>query len=165
MPPDAQMDRPEFSVIITCYYEEQSILEFHERLTKALQSLGRTFEIVMVNDGSTDATFERLKSIFEKDAHVTTIVDLFRNTGQPCAMAAGIAHARGKDFIFMDSDLQLDPDPRMRFGRGGSVILEFLLTGVEQSQGDGLDSQGLADLVQHLLEHIIQVQGGGDGGG
>lgn len=101
---------PEFSVIITCYYEEKSIEEFHARLTRSMQSLGRTFEIIFVNDGSTDGTFEKLKRIHEKDPYVSTIVDLFRNAGQVCAMSAGIAHARGRHFIFMDSDLQLDPE-------------------------------------------------------
>lgn len=100
----------EFSVIITCYYEETTIDEFYSRLHKALESLGRTYEIVFVNDGSTDKTFERLKMIFDKNPHVTTIIDLFRNTGQAAAITAGIHHARGKNFIFMDSDLQLDPE-------------------------------------------------------
>lgn len=103
-------DRPEFSVIITCYYEEQSIREFHSRLTTAMQRTGRSFEIVMVNDGSTDRTFEKLCAIFNEDVHVSAVVDLFCNTGQVCAMSAGIAHGRGEHFVFMDSDLQLDPE-------------------------------------------------------
>jgi len=100
---------PEFSVIITCYYEERSIDEFHERLSKALESLGRTYEIIFVNDGSTDKTFEHLKRIFEKDPHVTVVANLFKNAGQAAAMTAGFTHARGRHFVFMDSDLQLDP--------------------------------------------------------
>ena len=100
---------PEFSVIITCYYEERSIDEFYSRLSKALESLGRTYEIVFVNDGSTDRTFDRLRGIYDGDPHVTTIIDLFKNAGQAAAMTAGFKHARGKSFVFMDSDLQLDP--------------------------------------------------------
>lgn len=101
---------PEFSIIITCYYEENSIEEFYGRLSRALESLGRTYEIIFVNDSSTDRTFEKLKAIFDRDPHVTTIIDLFRNAGQLAAMTAGIAHARGKNFLFMDSDLQLEPE-------------------------------------------------------
>lgn len=100
---------PEFSVIIACYYEEKSIEEFHTRLSKAMNSLDRTYEIVFVNDGSTDKTFEKLKMIYDADPNVTTIIDLFRNSGQLAAMTAGIAHATGRHFVFMDSDLQLDP--------------------------------------------------------
>ncbi len=119
-------DRPEFTVIITCYYEEKSIEEFHGRLTRAMQSLGRSFEIVMVNDGSTDGTMDKLRHIYDSDPHVTTIIDLFRNSGQVCAMSAGIAHARGKHFIFMDSDLQLDPEQVelliTRFDQGYDIV-------------------------------------------
>ena len=100
----------EFSVIITCYYEEKSIEEFYGKLSKAMNSLARSYEIVFVNDGSTDKTFEKLKMIFDKDPHVTTIIDLFKNAGQAAAVTAGIIHARGKNFVLLDSDLQLDPE-------------------------------------------------------
>lgn len=99
----------EFSVIITCYYEEKSIDEFYHGLSKAMNSLGRSYEIVFVNDGSTDKTFEKLKSIYAADPNVRTVIDLFRNSGQLAAMTAGIVHGQGKHFIFIDSDLQLVP--------------------------------------------------------
>ncbi len=103
------MTEPEFSVIITCYFEEKSIDEFHARLSAAMESTGRSYEIIFVNDGSTDATWERLKTIFEKDPRVSVCANLFRNAGQAAAMTAGFKEARGQHYIFMDSDLQLDP--------------------------------------------------------
>jgi len=99
---------PEFSVVITCYYEEKSIEEFYSRLSQALALAGRSYEIIFVNDGSTDRTFDKLKTIYEKDPNVTAIVDLFRNVGQLGAMTAGITQAQGNHFVFIDSDLQLD---------------------------------------------------------
>ena len=107
--PIGNPESPEFSVIITCYFEEKSIDEFYGRLSKALESLGRSHEIIFVNDGSTDKTFEHLKAIFEKDPKVSAVIDLFKNAGQAAAMTAGFTHARGRHFVFMDSDLQLDP--------------------------------------------------------
>jgi undecaprenyl-phosphate 4-deoxy-4-formamido-L-arabinose transferase len=116
----------EFSVIITCHYEEKSIEEFSGRLSRTMESLGRTYEIIFVNDGSTDKTFEKLKMIFQKDSHVKTILDLFRNSGQLAAMTAGIQYAKGKNFIFMDSDLQLDPEeiPQLvaEFDKGFDIV-------------------------------------------
>ena len=103
-------DTPEFSVIVTCYFEEQSIDEFHARLDAALQSLERSYEIVFVNDGSRDGTLERLEAIFEKNTRVTAVVDLFANAGQAAAVTAGCVQARGRKFVFIDSDLQLDPE-------------------------------------------------------
>ncbi len=101
---------PEFSVIITCYFEEKSIDEFHARLSSTMQKLGRSYEIIFVNDGSTDGTWDRLKAIYEKDPNVTAVIELFKNSGQAAAMVAGFSEATGRNFIFMDSDLQLDPE-------------------------------------------------------
>ena len=101
---------PEFSIITTCYYEEQSIDEFYTRLRATAESLGRSYELVMVNDGSTDRTFEKLKGFFDLDTRVTTVIDLYRNAGQVNAMTAGLTHARGRAIVFLDSDLQLDPE-------------------------------------------------------
>ena len=101
---------PEFSVIITCYFEEKSIREFYSRLSSTLQGLGRSYEIIFVNDGSTDNTFAILEQIYAEDPAVYAIVDLFKNAGQAAAMTAGFSQARGEKFVFIDSDLQLDPE-------------------------------------------------------
>lgn len=103
-------DSPEFSALVTCHFEEKSIDEFHSRLKAALESLGRSYEIVMVNDGSTDGTWQRLKEIFERDPNVRVILDFAKNAGQRAATTAGIEHARGRAFILMDSDLQMAPE-------------------------------------------------------
>lgn len=123
--PDAAAP-PEFSALITCYYEERSIEEFHGRLSKALRSLGRSFEIVFVNDGSADGTFAKLREIYSRDPHVSVILDLFHNAGQAAAMTAAICEARGRAFLFMDSDLQLAPEelPRLvaEYDKGYDVV-------------------------------------------
>ena len=100
----------DFSVIITCYYEEKSIDVFYERLSKTLDSLGRSYEIIFINDGSTDKTFEKLQRIFDSDKHVTAVIDLFKNTGQLNAKTPGVMLAKGKAMVVIDSDLQLDPE-------------------------------------------------------
>ena len=105
----------EFSVIITCYFEEQSIDIFYERLSNTLKTLGRSYEIIFINDGSTDRTFEKLRRIFESDNRVTAVIDLFKNTGQGNAKTPGVMIAKGKAMVVIDSDLQLDPEelPRL----------------------------------------------------
>ncbi len=101
---------PEFSMLVTCHFEERSIEEFHARLSAALESLGRPYEIIMVNDGSTDGTWERIKGIFAKDPQVRAAMDFFHNAGQQAAATACMCEARGRAFILMDSDLQLMPE-------------------------------------------------------
>lgn len=100
----------EFSVLITCYYEERSIEEFYSRLSKALQGLGRSYEIIFVNDGSRDRTWDKLKQIYYSDEHVHAVVDFFRNAGQEAAITAASLEARGRTYVLMDSDLQLLPE-------------------------------------------------------
>src|SRR5450755_2726558 len=119
------MHPPNLSVIITCYFEERSIDEFYSRLRKTLEGCGRSFEIVFVNDGSTDRTWERLKDIHARSTKVT-VADLFANSGQLAAMTAGITLALGENMAFIDSDLQLDPEELTallaRFDEGYDVV-------------------------------------------
>ena len=103
-------EAPEFSVFVTCHFEEESIEEYHARLSKTLEDLGRPYEIIMVNDGSTDATWEKLKGIFEKDEQVRVVMDLFKNAGQQAAATACMCEARGSAWVLIDSDLQLAPE-------------------------------------------------------
>ncbi|MBV9217064.1 MAG: glycosyltransferase, partial [Acidobacteria bacterium] len=104
---DAQV---EFSVLITCHWEEKSIDEFYTRLTNTLQSTGRSYEIIFVNDGSRDRTWEKLKGFFASDPHVYAVLDMFRNAGQNAGITAALVQARGSAFVLMDSDLQLLPE-------------------------------------------------------
>ncbi len=120
---------PEVSALITCYYEEDTIGEFHDRLDEALRDTGRGYEIIFVNDGSTDATFARLEAIFERNAAVSTVIDLFQNAGQLGAITAAAVHARGSIVLSMDSDLQLDPAeiPQLlaEYDKGFDVVSGF----------------------------------------
>jgi len=100
----------EFSVIISCYYEEKSIEEFHHRLKDTLEKTGRSYEIILVNDGSTDRTWDKLKELYQKDEHISAVINLYRNSGQQAAVTAGISEARGKAVVLIDSDLQLAPE-------------------------------------------------------
>ncbi len=100
---------PDFSVLISCHFEEHSIEEFHERLTAALETMRRPYEIILVNDGSTDGTWQKMNVLFDKDPHIRVILDLFKNAGQQAAVTAAMAEARGRAWVLLDSDLQLDP--------------------------------------------------------
>jgi len=100
---------PEFSIIISCFNEENSIEEFHRRLSTAINKTGRSFEIIMVNDGSRDNTWAKLKMLFDNDTRISAVLDLFCNAGQQAAVTAGMEKASGAAWVLLDSDLQLDP--------------------------------------------------------
>ena len=101
-------EAPEVSVFLPVYNEEPNLRPLHAKLDAALRALGRSAEIVYVDDGSTDGSLNILRELAQKDPRVR-VVALRRNYGQTAAMAAGIDAARGKVLIPMDADLQNDP--------------------------------------------------------
>ena len=101
--------RPQLSVVIPLYNERDTIPELMSRLSAALERLGRTWEIVIVDDGSTDGSFEALRAAHKAEPRLS-VVRLRRNFGQTPAFAAGFDAARGEIVVTMDADLQNDPD-------------------------------------------------------
>lgn len=99
---------PEISVFLPVYNEAPNLTPLQAKLDQALNELGRTAEIVYVDDGSTDGSLEILRQLAAKDKRIR-VVALRRNYGQTAAMAAGIDAAKGKVLIPMDADLQNDP--------------------------------------------------------
>jgi glycosyltransferase involved in cell wall biosynthesis len=115
--PDAALDAaasigtrpiPEISVIIPIFNEETNIPALHHRVAESLAALGKTWEVVFVNDGSTDRSGELLDKAADENEHFT-VVHFRRNFGQTAAISAGIRYARGEIIIPMDGDLQNDP--------------------------------------------------------
>jgi glycosyltransferase involved in cell wall biosynthesis len=118
-PGDAPADRPgssadklpvevDLSVVIPVYNEAENLPPLHASLSRVLSALPCASEVLYVDDGSTDASFERLEAIAVGDPRVT-LIQFRRNFGQTAAMSAGIDYARGRVIVFMDADLQLDP--------------------------------------------------------
>jgi len=99
---------PEISVFLPVFNEEPNLRPLHEKLNQALAQLGRTAEIIYVDDGSSDGSLNVLREIAAHDGRVR-VVALRRNYGQTPAMAAGIHAAKGQVLIPMDADLQNDP--------------------------------------------------------
>src|SRR5688500_1655496 len=106
--PEAGDDTPEISVFLPVLNEEPNLRPLHLKLDESLATLGRTAEIIYVDDGSTDGSLEVLRELAARDPRVRVIA-LRRNYGQTAAMAAGIDAARGHVLIPMDADLQNDP--------------------------------------------------------
>ena len=103
-----ESETPELSLFLPVFNEEPNLRPLHAKLDQALARLGRSAEIIYVDDGSTDASLEVLREIAATDNRVRVIA-LRRNYGQTPAMSAGIDVARGKVLIPMDADLQNDP--------------------------------------------------------
>src|SRR3954468_9566524 len=98
----------ELSVIIPIRNEARSLDELHREFTETLAAWGRPYEIIIVDDGSTDDSFEILARLQARDPRLR-VIRFRRNFGQTAAFAAGFDHARGRYIVTMDGDLQNDP--------------------------------------------------------
>jgi glycosyltransferase involved in cell wall biosynthesis len=103
------IDMPKYSIVVPFHNEEENVTVLYARLKQVMEQVGSSFELVLVDDGSSDRTYKLLEEIAAVDSRVL-VVKLRRNFGQTSALAAGFDHASG-DFIFaMDGDLQHDPN-------------------------------------------------------
>ena len=99
---------PDLSVVVPLFNEEANLLDLHRELSDVLTAWGRPYEIILVDDGSTDDPFSVLTDIQSRDETVR-VIRLRRNFGQTAAFAAGFAYARGRLIATSDGDLQNDP--------------------------------------------------------
>jgi glycosyltransferase involved in cell wall biosynthesis len=98
-----------YSIVVPFNNEEESVTALYARLKQTMEQVGEPFELVLVDDGSSDRTYKLLEEIAAVDSRVL-VVKLRRNFGQTSALAAGFDHARGTYVLAMDGDLQHDPN-------------------------------------------------------
>lgn len=98
----------EISLIVPCYNEQESLPVFFNEINKTMKTMGCTYELLFVDDGSSDNTLEILKAASENDPHIRYI-SFSRNFGKESAMYAGFCNAHGKYIAVMDADLQDPP--------------------------------------------------------
>ena len=109
-----EANHPRVSVLVPVYNEIEVLSEFHRRLTEVLRGSVDSFEVLYVNDGSSDGSLAWLEALCARDPDAA-LVDLSRNFGKEIAMAAGLDHVRGEAVIVIDADLQDPPEliPRL----------------------------------------------------
>jgi glycosyltransferase involved in cell wall biosynthesis len=116
----------DLSIIVPLYNEKENLQPLYYAIVNAAMPLGLDYEIIFVDDGSADATFENARAIAAKDNRLR-VIRFRRNYGQTAAMAAGIDHARGKILVTMDGDLQNDPADMPEFlqkiGEGYDIVV------------------------------------------
>jgi glycosyltransferase involved in cell wall biosynthesis len=100
---------PKYSIVVPFHNEEDNVTVLYARLKQVMEQVGESFELVLVDDGSSDKTYKLLEEIAAVDSRVL-VVKLRRNFGQTSALAAGFDHASGDFILAMDGDLQHDPN-------------------------------------------------------
>jgi glycosyltransferase involved in cell wall biosynthesis len=140
---------PEISIVVPLYNEEENVEELYERLTQVLGELRKGYELIFVDDGSRDQTFQLLAQLQAKDDSVH-VIRLRRNFGQTGALAAGFDFAEGDVIIAMDGDLQHSPEdiPRLldKMAQGYDVV-----SGWREKRVDNFWLRRLPSLVANRL--------------
>jgi glycosyltransferase involved in cell wall biosynthesis len=142
----AESGRPSLSVVVPLYNEEGSLPHLLAQLLAALKPLGRSFEIVLVDDGSRDGTPALLQDMAARTPELVAVL-LRRNYGQTAAMAAGFDASRGEILITLDGDLQNDP-----------ADIPLLLNQLEQGELDlvsGWRHQRQDNSISRLLPSLL----------
>lgn len=143
------------SVVIPVYNEQDNIFPLYEGLSAALRNVGQNYEVILVNDGSSDATEANLETVAAKDSRFK-VIHFRRNFGQTAAMMAGIDYASGDVIIGLDGDLQNDPAdiPKLldKLGEGYDVV-----SGWRRSRKDAAVRRNLPSRVANML--ISEISG------
>jgi glycosyltransferase involved in cell wall biosynthesis len=139
----------DLSVVIPVRNEAESVAELHRELTETLDRWGGSYEIIVVDDGSTDRSFEALARVHQGDPRLR-VIRFRRNFGQTAAFAAGFAHARGRLIATSDGDLQNDPRdiPAMiaKLEEGFDIVC-----GWRRNRKDALVSRTLPSMIANRL--------------
>jgi dolichol-phosphate mannosyltransferase len=140
----------DISVVVPVFNEEESIPHLCERLFEVLEQQRHSFEVIIVNDGSTDRSLERLRDEAGR-RHRLTVIDLRRNYGQTAALMAGFDHANGRIIVTIDADLQNDPNDI-------PLLVDKISEGYDVVSGwrrDRQDAKLSRNLVSRVANRII----------
>lgn len=151
------MNSVELSIVVPCYNEAAGIEAFWDRLTKVMAPLELAWEVVFINDGSSDTTLEVI-SYLDAETSTVQIVDFSRNFGKEAAITAGLDHARGAAVVVIDADLQHPPEiiPEMvRLWRQGA---EVVLCKRQSRESDSPLRALLSGLFYKLSSQLFEVK-------
>ncbi len=148
-------DGPEISIVVPVLNEEENLAALYREITDALQRYGRRYEIILIDDGSTDGSFAVMSSLYHTDDCVR-VIRFRKNFGQTAALAAGFAHARAPVIVTLDGDLQNDP-------RDIPALVDRLEQGYDIVAGwrkDRQDPYFSRRLPSHLANRLISMTTG-----
>lgn len=152
-----------FSVVVPCFNEESTVSSLFERLSSVLLNLGVEWEIILVDDGSTDQTYEAAKTCRNKDSRVK-VIRLSRNFGKEIALTAGLDHCSGDAVITMDGDLEEPPEVinlmLEKWEQGADIVYGYRTSRVHDTFFRRLASKAFYGIFNAISE--INLSGGGD---
>ena len=148
--------KPVFSIIAPIYNEHDSLPELHRRVSAVMNGLGEPWELILVDDGSSDGSTELIRRLAEQDEHVRPVI-FARNFGHQIAVTAGLDYARGDAVVIIDADLQdppeVIPDLVARWREGYEVVYAVRT----EREGESWFKLFTASLFYRLIFRITDV--------
>lgn len=149
-------ERPRISIVAPAYNEEEVLPEFYRRVRDVMDSLGEPWELILVNDGSTDNTLAVMRELHDKDPRVK-IISFSRNFGHQLAITAGLDYAQGDAVVIIDADLQDPPEviPELveKWREGYDVVYAVR----KERHGESWFKEWTAKLFYRLIYRITDV--------
>jgi dolichol-phosphate mannosyltransferase len=151
------MNTPTFSIIAPVYNEAGSLRELHARVSEIMEAAGESWELLLVDDGSTDRSPEVIRALYEADPVHVRAVQFARNFGHGIAVTAGMDYARGDAVILMDADLQDPPETILRLIEKWREGYEVVYAVRAQREGETWFKRTTAALFYRVLSWITDV--------
>lgn len=151
------MPSPTFSIVVPVFNEAESLPELHRRVTAVMQKLGEPWELILVNDGSTDSSAEAMRGLAAGDARVR-LVRFARNFGHQIAVTAGMDAAQGRAVVVIDADLQDPPEVIPELVAKWREGYELVFAVRRGREGETWFKKASASLFYRLIFRITDVR-------
>ena len=151
------MSQPELSVVVPIFNEEAGLAALFARLYPALDALGTSYELILINDGSRDKSAAMLSAQFRARPDVTRVVLLNGNYGQHMAILAGFEHSSGEIVVTLDADLQNPPEEIGKLVAKMREGYDYVGT-IRQQRQDSVFRRKASRMMNHLRERITHIK-------
>jgi glycosyltransferase involved in cell wall biosynthesis len=146
-----------YSVVAPIFNEVESLPELHRRIRKVMTGMGESWELVLVDDGSTDGSTDAIRKLASRDSHVRPVI-FARNFGHQIAITAGWDYARGKALIIIDADLQDPPEAIPELARKWREGYEVVYAVRAEREGESWFKKLSASIFYRLIYRITDVR-------
>ncbi len=151
------MAEPIISIIAPIFNEEQTLPELYRRVSEVMNSTGETWELLMIDDGSTDGSTEIIKQFAQKDPHIKPVI-FARNFGHQLAVTAGLDYARGQCVAIIDADLQDPPEVIVDMMKKWREGYEVVYAVRSKREGESWFKLMTASVFYRLIYRITDVK-------
>lgn len=148
--------KPSISIVAPVYNESASLLELYKRISKVMKTSGESWELVMVDDGSTDGTTQMILEMAERDDRVRPVI-FARNFGQQNAVAAGLDYSRGNAVVVIDADLQDPPEVILKLIERWRKGFEVVYAQRTEREGESFFKRATAGLFYRIINRITEI--------